>query len=383
MKTSRHERKLVFENGKVFLGRSFGGNFDKGSYSIFEVVFNTSMVGYQEIISDASYFGQAVCMTYPLIGNYGIIKNDFESEFEVPHISALIVSEVCLYPFNSASFENLENFMCKFNVPGIFDVDTRKITRMLKDEGSMRAILTDANINDYEAVNLIKSFPIVKNHVSNVSCKNIKRFFCNENTEKVFKVVLIDCGVKTNIIRELSKRNCDVISVPYDTDYVSILNMNPDGVLVSNGPGDPIDNFSTISTIKNLRGKVPVFGICLGHQMIALALGGTTYKLRFGHRGGNHPVKDLTDGKIRVTSQNHSYAVDPDSLKNFKLTHINLLDNTIEGIEDKKNFMFSIQFHPEGSPGPRDNLYLFDKFLLNMKIFKKRFSLSRVYNAKK
>lgn len=355
-----YNKKIVLENGNEFFGYGFGADIE----AINEIVFNTSMVGYQEIMSDPSYTDQMVVMTYPLIGNYGITDEDYETKF--PTLGGLIVREYNDVPSNFRYTKTLSEVLEEHNIPGISGVDTRQLTRIIRSEGSQRVIITDASVSKEEALKRIAERPINRDQVSRVSCK--KRWFSRTPNHK-YDVVAIDCGIKYNIIRSLNNRNCNVTVVPYNTSIDDILAFQPDGIFLSNGPGDPTDVPQVIEVVKQLHGKIPIFGICLGHQIISLAYGAKTYKLKFGHRGGNHPVKNLETGKLEITSQNHSYAVDGESLNGTGLTttHINLLDNTIEGVECKKDRIFSVQYHPESAPGPQDSAYLFDKFINLMK----------------
>ncbi len=352
--------KIVLEDGEEYYGYSFGAVEEK----VTEIVFNTSMVGYQEIVSDPSYTNQSVVMTYPLIGNYGITDEDYETK--TPTIGGLIVREYNDIPSNFRYTKTLSEIMEEYHITGISGVDTRKITRSIRDKGSRRVIITSADTPREEAIAKIKATPVPKDAVSKVSCK--KRWY-SRTQDPQFNVVAIDCGIKLNIVRSLNKRGCNVTVVPFDMPAEKIEEMHPDGIFLSNGPGDPEDVTPVIETVRKLRGKYPMFGICLGHQMIALAYGAKTYKLKFGHRGGNHPVMNLKTGKVEITSQNHSYAVDDASLAGTGLvkTHINLLDNTIEGMECKKDKVFSVQYHPESCPGPQDSAYLFDQFIALMK----------------
>lgn len=358
--TKEYDRKIILEDGSEYFGFAFGDLSDK----VCEIVFNTSMVGYQEIVSDPSYTYQAVVMTYPLIGNYGICAEDFETK--TPTIGALIVREYNDEPSNFRSVESLSSLMKKYGIAGIYGVDTRQITRSVRDLGSRKVLICGIETSQKEGLNILKNTEIPKNAVSKVSRKTYE-YYPVENER--FNVVAIDCGMKQNIIRSLNKRECSVTAVPYNTTAEEIEKLKPNGVFISNGPGDPTDVFETIDTIKKLIGKYPIFGICLGHQIISLAYGAKTYKLKFGHRGGNHPVRNVKTNKIEITSQNHSYAVDAKSLENtdLTLTHVNLLDNTVEGIECERDKVFSVQYHPESAPGPEDSTYLFDKFIEIMK----------------
>lgn len=351
-----YDRKLVLEDGAEYYGYAFG---DRTRESVCEIVFNTSMVGYQEIVSDPSYTFQAVVMTYPLIGNYGIADEDYESR--VPTIGGLIVREYNDSPSNFRYTKTLSEILEENRIPGIEGIDTRKLTRSIRDIGSRRALITTPETSRERALEIIASTPVPHNAVETVSCK--KKWYSRTSNHK-YNVVAIDCGIKLNIIRSLNARGCNVTVMPWNTSAEEIEKINPDGIFLSNGPGDPQDVQPVISMIRQLRGKYPIFGICLGHQMISLAYGAKTYKLKFGHRGGNHPVKNLQTGKIEITSQNHSYAVDAESLENTGLeaTHINLLDNTVEGAKCARDRVFSVQYHPESAPGPQDSTYLFDRF---------------------
>lgn len=369
------KKKIILEDGSVYEGYGFGALDDKKV----EIVFNTSMAGYQEIISDPSYTYQAVVMTYPLIGNYGICDED--NETITPTISGMVVKEYCDEPSNFRCTKTLDTIMKEYGIFGLSGIDTRMLTRHIRDFGSCKAMFCDITKDNDEAVAELKAWIPATDAVSKVSVSKAYEFdftdkdittkgkcsdlLANGTAKCGKKVVAIDCGMKRNIPRSLKLKGCKVIVVPWDTTATDILSYEPDGVFISNGPGDPTDVGPTIETIKNLIGKVPIFGICLGHQIISLAYGAKTYKLKFGHRGGNHPVKNLLTDKIEITSQNHSYAVDEESLKSTKLeaTHINLLDNTIEGVECVEDKVFSVQYHPESCPGPQDSDYLFDKFI--------------------
>lgn len=351
-----YDKKIVLENGKEFYGYGFGADVT----AINELVFNTSMVGYQEIISDPSYTDQMVCMTYPLIGNYGMTDEDYETK--VPTMGGLIVREYNDLPSNFRYTKTLSEVLLEYDIPGISGVDTRMITRIIRDEGSQKVMICDANKPLVDALQMVRDYQIPTDMVSRVSCK--KRWYSRTPNHK-YDVVAIDCGIKHNIIRKLNEKGCNVTVVPFDTSADEIMKMQPDGLFLSNGPGNPEDVQPVINVVKELHGQLPIFGICLGHQMISLALGAKTFKMKFGHRGGNHPVMNIETGKIEITSQNHSYAVDVKSLEGtpLTLTHKNLLDDTAEGVESAENKLFSVQYHPESAPGPQDSAYLFDKFI--------------------
>ncbi|WP_203225832.1 glutamine-hydrolyzing carbamoyl-phosphate synthase small subunit [Faecalibaculum rodentium] len=351
------ERLLILEDGSVYRGQGFGSDDLKTG----ELVFNTSMTGYQEILTDNSYCGQIVMMTYPLIGNYGINRDDYESI--EPAVFGFVTRDLCQSPNNWRSQETLDDFLKAHNIPGIYDVDTRAITRKLRNKGTMRAMLANPDTDIEAAVRQLQETDYLHDQVARVSSSKI---FPIPN--RGHKVVLMDFGAKLGIVRELSRRGCDLIVVPWDTDAQTILSYHPDGVMLSNGPGDPEDVPQAIETIRQLMGKTVIFGICLGHQLISLACGAKTYKLKFGHRGANHPVVDLETGKVDITSQNHGFAVDIDSLADteLELTHKALNDGSCEGVRHKELPVFSVQFHPEASAGPEDTAYLFDKFVAMM-----------------
>ncbi len=354
-----YTKKIVLENGREFYGYGFGIDCDV----INEIVFNTSMVGYQEIISDPSYTDQMVVMTYPLIGNYGTADEDYETKF--PTIGGLIVREYNDRPSNFRYTRTLNEVFEELKIPAISGIDTRALTRIIRDEGSQKVLITSADTPLAEAMERIEAYTLPRDMVARVSCK--KRWFSRTPNHK-FDVVAIDCGIKYNIIRELNRKGCNVTIVPFDATIEEIMAFNPDGIFLSNGPGDPKDVTPVIEKVQALRGKLPIFGICMGHQIVSIAYGAKSFKMKFGHRGGNHPVKCLESGKIEITSQNHSYAIDAESLKATRLeaTHINLLDNTVEGVECREDMIFSVQYHPESAPGPQDSVYLFDKFIKMM-----------------
>ncbi|MCR5774769.1 MAG: glutamine-hydrolyzing carbamoyl-phosphate synthase small subunit [Lachnospiraceae bacterium] len=361
----RPVRKLILEDGSVYTGEGFGAIKDR----VCEIVFNTSMVGYQEIVSDPSYTDQAVVMSYPLIGNYGITAEDYESRLISP--AALIVRDINDEPSNFRSAKSLPELLEESDVPGISGIDTRKLVRSIRDLGSRRCIITDADTSVEKALEMIEAAPVPHDSVKRCTCP--KKWY-SRTSNPLYNVVAIDCGIKTNIIRMMNRKRCNVTIVPYDTSSEEILSLHPDGVFISNGPGDPCDVPEVINTLKELRGKTVMFGICLGHQLLALSCGARTYKLKFGHRGGNHPVRDVRTGKIEITSQNHSFAVDSGSIEGTGLivSHINILDDTVEGLYSEDGSIFSVQYHPESAPGPQDSSYLFDRFA---ELMKKRSSI--------
>ena len=354
------DRKLILDDGSEYYGTGFGAGRDV----VCEVVFNTSMAGYQEILTDPSYTDQAVVMSYPLIGSYGVTSEDDESRMTSP--SALIVRQIHENPSNFRSVGTVSDLLSEQGIPGLCGVDTRKLVRSIRDLGSRRALLTDAGTSLEEGMERIAAAPIPHDAVRRCSCK--KKWYSRTSNPR-YQVVVIDCGMKMNIVRMLNASHCNVTIVPYDTSCEEILSLAPDGVMISNGPGDPTDVPQVIHTLQGLRGKTALFGICLGHQLLALSYGARTYKLKFGHRGGNHPVKDLQTGKIEITSQNHSYAVDEGSLTGtgLNVSHVNLLDGTVEGLSCEEDRAFCVQYHPESAPGPADSGWLFRRFAEMMK----------------
>jgi carbamoyl-phosphate synthase small subunit len=352
------KRQLILEDGTVFIGNGFGSDIEH----IGEVVFHTGMTGYQEILSDPSYCGQIVTLTYPLVGNYGINRDDFESIH--PAISGFIVKEVAEYPSNWRSDWSLDEYFKMKNIPAISGIDTRKLTRIIRQYGTLKGAICGIDSDVQEVIQSLKQKELVTNQVQQVSTKT-----AYPSPGRGYRIVLVDFGMKHGILRELNKRDCDVIVVPYHTTATEILQLRPDGIMLSNGPGDPKDVPLAIEMIKGVIGKVPLFGICLGHQLFALACGADTCKMKFGHRGANHPVKDLLTGKIAITSQNHGYTVQEASIENTPLTvtHIALNDGSIEGLKHKEFPAFTVQYHPEASPGPEDANGLFDQFLQMVK----------------
>lgn len=394
---------LILEDGTVFTGTSFGA----AKEVISEIVFNTSMAGYPEVLTDPSYAGQAVCMTYPLIGNYGVCLEDMESVRPWP--DALIVRETCHVPSNFRSDESLDAFMKKYDIPGISGIDTRALTKLLREIGTMNGMITTDEHYDLQII-----LPQLKKYtcgkvVEKVTCKEKytvpgakdlsengpisgHAFFDSNEYEKYqdgdksckekrpslirslngqgLKIGLLDVGLKENIVRSLSMRGCDVTVYPARTPAAEILADQPDGIMISNGPGDPKECTSIIAEVRKLyESNVPIFAICLGHQLMALATGSDTFKLKYGHRGGNHPVKDLTTGRVYISSQNHGYAVDESSVNPAiaEPLFVNVNDGTNEGLIYKDKNIFTVQFHPEACPGPQDSGFLFDRFLENIK----------------
>lgn len=344
---------ICLANGGVFEGRSFGA---KGEV-LGELVFTTGMGGYIETLTDPSYYGQIVMQTFPLIGNYGFIDEDMESRKSA--VSAYIVREYCDTPSNFRCEYTLEQYLKDNGIVGVYDVDTREITKIIREYGVMNAVITGNPDNvDMER---LKAYA-VKNAVKSVSCD---KPYMSASDEHKYNVVLIDYGTKKNIVRELNKRGCNVAVVPYSTKAEDILSLNPDGIMLSNGPGDPEENTEAIEELKKLVGKKPIFAICLGHQLLALAMGGRTTKLKYGHRGVNQPVKNLETGRTFISSQNHGYAVINETveLAGGKVSYINANDETCEGIDYEDKKAFSVQFHPEACSGPHDTRFIFDKFI--------------------
>lgn len=355
----KHDVKIVLENGTEYTGFSFGAKCER----VNELVFDTSMVGYQEIISDPSYTYQMVLMTYPLIGNYGITDEDFETK--TPTIGGLIVREYNDMPSNFRSTKTLSEVLEENDIPGIYGIDTRKLTRVIRDNGTLKVLICDVDKPLDEALEVLKNTEIPTNAISAISCK--KRWYSRTSNHK-FNVVVIDCGTRNSFVKNLNKCGCNVTVVPYNTTAEEIDFMKPDGIFISNGPGNPEDADVVVDTVKALKGKYPIFGACIGHEILCRAYGAKTYKLKFGHRGGNHPVKNLETDTIQIVAQNHGYAVDEESLKgtDLEVTHINVLDNTVEGVECKKDKAFGIQFIPDTALGSDNDLYLFEKFISNM-----------------
>lgn len=351
---------LILKDGTVYTGRSLGAS----GTTIGEVVFTTGMTGYQETLTDPSYYGQIVTQTFPLIGNYGV--NDVYKESGKIWLSGYIIREWCFEPSNFRSRGDLSEYLAMRNIVGIYDIDTRALTRKLREAGVMNgAITTEFPYDPKEFIKEIKSFEI-KDAVKNVSYPEPKKF---EVENPVCKVVLMDYGYKKNILRSLQEKGCEVIVMPYNSTCEEVMAHNPDGIMLSNGPGDPKDNPEVIENLKEmLKTKVPILGICLGHQLMALANGGLTEKLKYGHRGANQPVYDISKDRVFVTTQNHGYAVDADSIPREvgRVSHYNVNDKSCEGMEYVRPYTFTVQFHPEACAGPHDTQYLFDNFINNM-----------------
>ena len=368
---------LAIEDGTVFEGLGFGSEGE----AFGEVVFNTSLTGYQEILTDPSYNGQIVVMTYPEIGNYGVNTEDLESK--KPFAKGMAVKEYWPVPSSWRSEQSLDEFMKANNVVGIHGIDTRFLTKQIRTKGAQKCVISTVDSNKESLLSKIQNSPDIvgKDLVTEVSCKEAynwdkgtEQWIPSNDTyipKKSYNVVAYDFGIKTNILRRLTDLGCKLTVVPSDTSPEEVLKLDPDGIFLSNGPGDPEGVGYAIKNVKELLGKKPIFGICLGHQIISIALGGSTYKLKFGHRGGNQPVKNYKTGKVEITSQNHSFAVDPDSLDDsVEITHINLNDQTVEGLRHREHPIFSVQYHPESSPGPHDSSYLFNDFIDLMEGFK-------------
>ena len=352
--------KLVLETGDEYIGESIGFDIDH-IFSLGELVFNTSMTGYQEILSDPSYCDQMVVMTYPLIGNYGVNKDDFESLS--PALKGMIVRECPKEGSNWRNEYSLRELLKRFKIPGIAGIDTRELTKKIRDKGVMKAALVPLS-HTRENIQALFEKNIGKDQIERVSTKNPIHF-----PGEGKRIILMDFGYKKNILRSLTKRNCDVVVVPWNASVEVIQSYRPQGILLSNGPGNPKDVPTVIPVIQELQKLYPMFSICMGHQLFALANGCDTEKLKFGHRGANHPVKDLSLGKVFMSSQNHGYSVTSESVINSELevTQINLNDNTIEGLKHKTLPAFSVQYHPEACPGPEDTAWLFDDFLSSIR----------------
>ena len=352
------ECKILFENGTCLQGRSLGLIGTTGG----EVCFNTSMTGYQEILTDPSYSGQVVNMTYPHIGNYGVNDEDIESN--KVQCSGFIVKEASEFPSNFRSKISLDKYLEGNKIVGIQGVDTRMITRMIRDEGAMNAAISSSETSDEELYKTLKNLPDMTglDLAKKVSCE--KSYHYNKIESPKYRIAALDFGIKENILRIMSDLSCEIRVFPATTESSDIMDYNPDGIFLSNGPGDPAACTYAIKTVKELLGYRPIFGICLGHQILGLSLDAKTFKMKFGHRGANNPVKNLETSVIEITSQNHGFSIDHENLPgNIEVTHVNLNDNTIEGIRCKEYNVYSVQHHPEASPGPHDSRYLFDDFI--------------------
>ncbi len=375
MTRDRKRALLALADGTFFEGYSLGAEGETWG----EVVFNTAMTGYQEILTDPSYKGQIVTMTYPLIGNYGINREDVESHR--PFVEGFIVKECSRITSNWRAEMGLDEYLREYNIVGIQGIDTRELTMCIREVGAQTGVISTVDLDPGSLVAKARSLPTLEGRdlVKDVSCK--EKYEWKEGTWSLDKgyskpptrensphIVAYDLGVKYNILRIFTQLGCRVTVVPAQTPAEEVLGLNPQGVFLSNGPGDPAPVGYAIENTRKLMGKIPLFGICLGHQILGLALGGKTYKLKFGHHGANHPVKDLATGKVEITSQNHGFVVDMDSLGDqVEVTHINLNDHTVEGLRHREHPVFSVQYHPEASPGPHDSRYLFKRFIGMMK----------------
>lgn len=362
--------KLALEDGTVFTGTSFGAEGTRTG----EVVFNTALTGYQEIFTDPSYCGQIVVMTFPLIGNYGVNPEDFESL--QPHLTGFVVKEVCNRPSNYRATQALAGFLKDYGIPGLANIDTRALTRRLRVHGALRGVISTEIMDEVKLVQAAARAEsmVGANLVDCVAPRELRSWSeplwtppgdTKHRPETKCHIVAIDCGIKSNILRYLAEQGGRVTVVPADATAAQIRELKPDGLLVGNGPGDPAAVTKTIATLRELAGKVPMFGICLGHQMLALALGAKTYKLKFGHHGANQPVRNEITGRVEITSQNHGFAVDIESLRKVggTVTHVNLNDGSLEGFLHKQKQILCVQFHPEAAPGPHDAGYLFERFV--------------------
>ncbi len=360
---SKSKAMLVLEDGRSFEGLSFGA----AGETFGEVVFNTSMTGYQEVLTDPSYAGQIVCMTYPLIGNYGVNTEDVESR--QPWVEGFIVRESSRIASNWRSTESLDAYLTRHDIVGIEHIDTRALVRHIRDKGAMRSAISTLETDPQALLERVLASPeMAKRELASTVTIDGTYEYPAEG-EELYHVVAFDFGVKSNSLRELARRGCRITVVPSATPAAEVLALKPDGVFLSNGPGDPAAMQAVVDEVRKIvEGKMPVFGICLGHQLLGEAFGGGTYKLKFGHRGGNQPIKDLTTGRIEITSHNHGFAVDAATLPpDVEVTHLNLNDNTVAGLRHTALPVFSVQYHPESAPGPHDSEYLFDRFVEAMR----------------
>ena len=357
--SDRIKALLVLEDGRTFEGLSFGAEGE----TFGEMVFNTSMTGYQEILTDPSYAGQIVCMTFPMIGNYGVNESDVESRR--PWVEGFVVREASRVHSNWRSAGSLQDYLKENNIIGIEQIDTRALVRHIRDKGAMRASISTIESDPKKLLERVLASPEMNNRelATAVTVEATFDYPAMDNTQ--FHVVAYDFGVKTNSLREFAKYGCRITVVPAETPAEKVLALKPDGIFLSNGPGDPASMKRIVEEIKKLtETKIPMFGICLGHQILGQVFGGETYKMKFGHRGGNQPIKDLTTGKVEIASHNHGFAVEEGSLPaDVEVTHVNLNDNTIAGLRHKNLPIFSVQYHPESAPGPHDSEYLFERFV--------------------
>ena len=349
---------LVLETGKILMGESFGATGE----ALGEVVFNTGMTGYQEVLTDPSYAGQMVCMTYPLIGNYGI--NSMDDQSEKVQVQGFIVKEATRNPSHWQMEKNFSRTLAQAGIVGIKGIDTRALTRIIREHGVLRGVITTELEHLDEWAAKLKVWIAPTDVVAKVSTSEVYTLPADQTEKASFHVVVLDFGIKRNILHAMQASGFLLTVVPYSTSMEQILELQPDGVFLSNGPGDPKVVEVGIETIRGLIGKRPIFGICLGHQLLSLALGGNTYKMKFGHRGGNQPVQDLQSKRVTITSQNHGYAIAEESLEQtpLQVTHRNLNDQSVEGVKHHDLPVFSVQYHPEAGPGPSESLYLFEEF---------------------
>lgn len=350
---------LILEDGRTFRGRSFGAEGEVFG----EMVFNTSMTGYQEILTDPSYAGQIVCMTYPLIGNYGVNEEDTESRR--PWVEGFVVREGSRISSNWRATETLDSYLKRHKIVGIEHIDTRSLVRHIRDKGAMRAVISSVDLDEASLLEKVQNSPEMKNRELAGAVTVEKTYEFPAEGEEKYHVVAYDFGVKTNSLREFAKFGCRITVVPAETPAAEVLALKPDGIFLSNGPGDPAAMKNTVAEIQKLtETNVPMFGICLGHQILGQVFGGETYKMKFGHRGGNQPIMDLTTGKVEIAAHNHGFAVDAKTLPaDVEITHVNLNDQTVAGLQHKRLPVFSVQYHPESAPGPHDSEYLFRRFI--------------------
>jgi carbamoyl-phosphate synthase small subunit len=360
--TESRQATLVLEDGRAFRGKAFGADGE----AFGEMVFNTSMTGYQEILTDPSYAGQIVCMTYPLIGNYGVNHDDVESR--KPWAEGFVVKEVSEVVSNWRSTDSLDSYLKENGIIGIEKIDTRALVRHIRDKGAMRAVISTVEADVDKLLSKVLSSPVMENRELASEVTSGSSYEVPSVSAEKFHVVAYDFGVKTNSLREFSKFGCRTTVVPSSTSAADALSLKPDGIFLSNGPGDPATMTAVVAEVQKLTETgIPIFGICLGHQILGQVFGGSTYKLKFGHRGGNQPIKDLTTGKIEIAAHNHGFAVAKESLPEaVEVTHVNLNDNTVAGLRHKSLPVFSVQYHPESAPGPHDSEYLFERFIAMM-----------------